>query len=97
MNLEKKKKLPNIFEMNIQQKINPWQSKGDSKETSFQNGEKYFWEKIKAAARPYGIPMNCWTATTTSSDDVLPNQRLRYSSDDMLDSSLRHICISNVF
>ena len=55
------------------------------------------WEKIKAAARPYGTPMNCWIATTTSSDDVLPNQRLRYSSDDMLDSLSRHLCISNTF
>lgn len=86
------KKWPKIFDINIHQKINLSQSKGDSKEVSFQKEKK-----IEAAARLHATLINCYTVVTTSSNDVWPNQRPRYSWDDMLSSSSRQLCISYAF
>lgn len=79
---------PKIFDINIHQKINLSQLKGDSKEVSFQKEKK-----IEAAARLHATLINCYTVVTTSSDDVLPNKRPRYSWDDMLSSSSRQLYI----
>ena len=77
--------------MNIQQKINPSQSKSDSKETGFQKGKNK--SSRQTPCHPQKLLHSCYHL----SDDVLPNQRPRYSWDDMLSSSSRHLCISYAF
>lgn len=54
-------------------------------------------EKVKTKARPHATPINCCTDVTTSSEDVLPNQRPKYSWDGVLTSSSRHFCRSYAF